>query len=81
MDPLSQSPSARSKRSELQPATLSLADVAALLGCSYSTLNGLVREGRAPVPPLRIGHQIRFRKSEVRTLLGMQDDRDDEVTR
>lgn len=81
MTAVSNSQSAKSKRSHLQPATYSLADVAGLLGLSYSTVHLMVVEGRAPVEPLRIGRAYRFRKADVRKLLGLEDVPENEVTR
>lgn len=68
---LSDSQSARSKRSSLEPATLSAADVFGLVGCSYGTGMELLRTGRFPLEPIKIGRQYRFRKSDVHELLGI----------
>lgn len=71
MHALSDSQSARSKRSDFQPATYSAADVFGLVGCSYSTGMELIKQRRFPIEPLRIGRQYRFRKSDVHAFLGM----------
>lgn len=73
MQLLSDSQSARSKRSDLPPATYSAADTFGLIGCSYSTGMELVKSGRFPLTPIRIGRVFRFRKSDVHKLLGLDD--------
>ena len=74
MQALSDSQSALSKRSTLAPATYSASDTFGLVGCSYSTGMELLKTGRFPIEPLRIGRTYRFRKSDVHELLGIKDD-------
>ena len=74
MRAISDSQSARSKRSDFQPATYSAADTFGLVGCSYSTGMELLKRGRFPVEPIRVGRQYRFRKSDVHTWLGIDAD-------
>jgi excisionase family DNA binding protein len=69
----SDSQSARSKRSNLPPATYSASDTFGLIGCSYSTGMELLKAGNLPLEPIRIGRVFRFRKSEVHTYLGIED--------
>ena len=66
------SQSTRSKRSHLHSATYSLADVAGLLGVSYTSLHEQVRTGTAPVPPIKVGRQYRSPKATVDRLLGLE---------
>lgn len=61
-----------SKRSELQSATYSLAEFAALLGCSYTTFQEMAQRGALPVQPIRIGRQYRFAKASVHRLLDLE---------
>jgi len=67
------SPSTISKRARHQSATYSLAEFAALLGVSYTTLHEMAQRGATPVPALRIGRQYLFPRASVDRLL----DRDD----
>lgn len=69
----SDSRSARSKRSSLPPAVLSAADVFGLVGCSYSTGMELIKTGRFPLEPIRIGRVYKFRRSDVYGFLGIDD--------
>lgn len=71
--PLSDSQSARAKRSSMSPATLSASDTFGLFGCSYSTGMSLIQSGRFPVEPIRIGRCYRFRKIDVFAFLGIDD--------
>lgn len=73
MQTLSDSQSARSKRSDLQPATLSAADTFSLVGCSYSTGMELLKTGRFPLTPIKLGRMYRFRRSDVFDFLGIVD--------
>jgi excisionase family DNA binding protein len=73
MHALSDSQSARAKRSNLEAATYSLADLAALLGISYSTAHERARAGELPVTPLKLGRQYLFPKRTVDKLLGLDD--------
>lgn len=73
MRTFSNSQSARSKRSQFQPATYSAADTFGLVGCSYSTGMELIKTNRFPLQPLRIGRTYRFRKSDVHAYLGMEE--------
>lgn len=67
------SQSTTSKRSTLPTATYSLAETAGLLGCSYTTLNELVRTGTAPVAPVKVGRQYRFSRAAVHRLLDIDE--------
>jgi hypothetical protein len=71
---LSNSPSARAKRSTLAPAVLSAADAFGLFGVSYSNGMALVRAGRFPVECIKIGGAYKFRKSDVAAYLGIDLD-------
>lgn len=71
------SQSTRSKRPSLPSATYGLADLAGLVGCSYTTLNEQVRAGTCPFPVLRIGRQFRFPKAVVDRMLGLDESRPD----
>ncbi|MDQ3524167.1 MAG: helix-turn-helix domain-containing protein [Chloroflexota bacterium] len=73
MQTVSDSPSARSKRSNLPPATYSLAQVAGLLGVSYATCHEMAQAGTLPVTPIRLNRQYRFPKAIVDRLLGLDD--------
>ncbi len=70
---LSDSQSARSKRSGLSPATLSAADTFRLIGCSYSKGMYLLQAGEFPVQPIKLGRTYRFKRSDVHRLLGIDD--------
>jgi len=72
MQTLSDSQSARAKRSHLPPATYGTADTFGLIGCSYSTGMELLKTGRFPLEPLRIGRSYRFRKVDVHRFLGIE---------
>ncbi len=72
MQPVSQG--TLSKRSDLQPATYSLAEFAALFGCSYTTFQEMAQRGALPVQPIRIGRQYRFAKAAVHRLLELEGD-------
>jgi len=68
---LSQSPSAKAKRSDIVPATYSLSEVAQLWDISYTKANELALSGGLPVAPFRIGRTFRFAKSAVDRQLGL----------
>ncbi len=70
---LSQTSSAKSRRSSLPSATIAARDTFKLFGCSYSTGMSLVQAGRFPVKPIRLGRILRFKKSEVFAYLGIDD--------
>jgi hypothetical protein len=66
-------PSSCSKRSNLESATYSLAEFAALLGISYSSAHLAAQAGTLPVKPLGgTGRQYRFPKAMVHRLLGIE---------
>lgn len=77
MQTISESQSARSKRSSLAPATYSATDTFGLIGCSYSTGMELLKSGELPFDPIRIGRVYRFRKSDVHEYLGIRDHADE----
>lgn len=70
---LSDSQSARAKRSNLAPATYSATDTFGLCDISYSKGMELVKTGRFPLEPLRLGRTLRFRRSDVHRFLGIDD--------
>ncbi len=73
MELVEMSQSARSKRSDLVAETISMTDTAKMLGCSYGTLQELVRAGKAPVTPIRVGRIYKFPSRKVHALLGIDD--------
>jgi predicted DNA-binding transcriptional regulator AlpA len=77
MSTLSESPSARSKRSALPGATYSIADLAALTRTAYTTIWDGIHRGDLPVKPIKIGRRYMFPKAEVDRLLGLTHDETD----
>lgn len=55
------------------PPTLTTDELADLLGVSTDHLYKLVREGQAPVEPLRLGRALRWPTAKVVALLGLDD--------
>lgn len=51
--------------------TMTLPEAAACLGVTESTGYILVRDGKFPVPVMRLGHQWRIPTAEVRRVLGL----------
>lgn len=51
--------------------TLSTAEAAEMFGCSTDTLYALVRQGAAPVRPLRLGSKLRWPTALVLDVLGI----------
>jgi len=62
-----------SGRSRLAPETYSTQEVADLLGVSDWTLYQAVRDGTAPIQPIRVGRRIVWARSAVDQLLGLLD--------
>lgn len=52
-------------------ALLDVQETAPLLEVSPNTLYLMVKEGRAPVEPIRIGRKIRFRRVDLESFLGV----------
>ncbi len=69
--------STRSKRARLEPVTYSLAEFAALAGCSYTTFHEMARAGTLPVAPLKIGRIYKFPRAAVHRLLEIDVPADD----
>ena len=62
------------KHSVLPPATYTLSQLAALIGCSYTVAHEMAQRDALPIPHLRIGRRYLFRRSDVHALLGIIDD-------
>lgn len=60
-----------SKRSDLEPATYSLAEYAALHDISYTKAHEMAQAGTLPVTPLKIGRTYRFPKRIVDRMLSL----------
>jgi predicted DNA-binding transcriptional regulator AlpA len=56
------------------PPTLDGRQVAELLGCSYWALLEMVKRDEAPVPPIRLGHRLRWATAPVLRLLGLDSE-------
>jgi len=78
MRSLSDSQSARSKRSRLESAFYSMADVAGLCGLGYTTLWTQVQDGTFPVKPVKLGRQWKFPKTAIDRMAGL-DEANEEV--
>lgn len=63
--------STASKRSDLERATYTLAELAALLGLSYTQCHERAQSGTLPVVPLRVGRKYLFPRRTVDELLGL----------
>ena len=63
-----------SKRSDLERATYSLAEYAALHDISYTKAHEMAQAGTLPVTPLKIGRTYRFPKRIVDRMLGLIPD-------
>ncbi len=63
-----------SKRAELDRATYSLAEFAALLGISYTQAHESAQAGTLPVTPIRQGRKYLFPKGAVHRLLCIETD-------
>lgn len=59
-------------RAAALPPTLTTAETAEMLGTTTSTLWRLVREGTAPVEPLRLGRCLRFPTARVLAVLEIE---------
>ena len=57
------------------PPTLDGHQTAEILGCSYWMLLELVKAGRAPVEPLRLGRRLRWPTIAVLAVVGIQQTR------
>ncbi len=68
------SQSTMSKRSDLERATYSLAEYAALHDISYTKTHEMAQAGTLPVTPLKIGRTYRFPKAVVDRMLGLTPD-------
>jgi len=66
------SKSTLSKRARLKRCMYTMAETAALLGISYTTLNELVKTGKPPVHPVKIGRQYLFPMALVHKELGLE---------
>jgi hypothetical protein len=55
------------------PATVTVVELAALLGVSPWTLYAAVKDGVSPVPPIRVGRRVVFALAGVAALLGVDD--------
>lgn len=62
---------ANSKRANLDRATYSLAEYAALHDLSYTKTHVMAQAGTLPVTPLKIGRTYRFPKAIVDRMLGI----------
>lgn len=71
------SPSTLSKRADVDRATYTLSEFAALLGVSYTYAHEAVTPGGAglPVTPIRLGRKYLFPKTAVHKLLGIEEAR------
>lgn len=72
--PVSQS--TLSKRSNVDRATYTLAELAGLLGVSYTSAHEMAKAGELPVTPFRVGRKWLFPKSHVDKLLGIEAEQD-----
>jgi hypothetical protein len=54
------------------PPTLTAAETAELFGVHVESLRALVRQGKAPVAPLRLGRALRFPTARVLAALGIE---------
>lgn len=68
------SQSTRAKRSDITRQTYTLAELAGLLGRSYTSIHEAAQRGELPVEPIMIGRQRLFPKAVVDRLLGIADD-------
>lgn len=78
MQTLSQS--TMSKRANIDRATYTLAELAALLGVSYTQAHERAQTGTLPVAPIRVGRKYLFPRRTVDRLLGMHDLAEHDVT-
>ena len=53
------------------PPTVDTPTAAEMFGCSTSCLWALVREGKAPIEPLRLGRKLRWPTAPLLELLGI----------
>lgn len=65
-------PSTISKRPRLESATYSLAELAAMIGVSYTTAHEMAQRGALPVKAIRVGRQYMFPKTAVHRLLEIE---------
>lgn len=63
-----------SKRVDLERATYSLAEFAALLGVSYTQAHERAQAGTLPVTPIRVGRKYLFPRRVVDRLLSIDAD-------
>lgn len=58
------------------PPTLPTNEAAAILGTTADTLYTLVRQGKAPIEPLRLGTKLRWPTRPLLRLVGLEDEID-----
>ena len=63
----------KSKRSRMESAFYSMADVAGICDMGYTTLWTQVQDGIFPVKPEKFGRQWRFPKRAIDRLTGVDD--------
>lgn len=68
------SSSTRAKRPSIGKQTYTLAELAGLLGRSYTSIHEAAQRGELPVEPIVIGRQRLFPKAVVDRLLGIAPD-------
>lgn len=68
------SPAGQPKRANLERATFTLSEFAALLGISYTQAHECAQRGTLPVTPIRQGRKYLFPRTAVRRLLELDTD-------